>query len=190
MGKVRSGDDLRAYRASYNYRAEYFKRNPGLFGCVWFCSQCYKPLFGRKNVVIDHIIPLSRGGRNHVSNCTAICKTCNLKKSDKVDGRIVKGQVFKLFESGFSGTSRGAGAAVALGAGATMGVARGATLAGKGILGGVFKAGWAVLSNTVKLVTYPIRKGKLGAKLLFIVLYVLIILFVLINYTDLLNAWM
>lgn len=92
MAKVRSGEKLREYRKSYNYRAEYFKRNPGLFGCIWFCSQCYRPLIGKDKVIVDHIIPLSQGGRNHVSNCTAICSKCNRSKSDKIDGRILKGE--------------------------------------------------------------------------------------------------
>ena len=98
-GRVRSGEALKEYRQSYDYRREYFKRNPGLFGYIWFCSQCFRPLIGKKNVVIDHIVPLSRGGRNHVSNCTAICKKCNRDKSDKIDGRIVRGGIFKMFES-------------------------------------------------------------------------------------------
>ena len=186
MGKVRSGDNLKAYRMSYNYRAEYFKRNPGLFGCVWFCSQCYKPLFGRKNVVIDHIVPLSKGGLNRVSNCTAICRTCNSRKSDKIDGRIVKGTVFKVFESGFSNTSRGAGAAVALGAGATAGIFSGVWKLGKG----VFRGGWMVISNVAKLVFYPVVKGKPVTKLFFLLLYALAIFFVLANYTNFLDAWM
>lgn len=86
-------------RKSYNYRAEYFKRNPGLFGILWFCSQCGKPLLTKHNVCIDHIIPLNKGGSNHHLNCTAICKRCNSSKSDKIDKRIFKGFIFKAFET-------------------------------------------------------------------------------------------
>lgn len=107
-------------RDSYPYREEYFKKNPGLFECIWFCSQCYKPLFGRKNVVIDHIIPLAKGGRNHISNCTACCRKCNSKKSDIIDGRIVKGYAYKIFESNFFMAKGGIKAGLALITGVTL----------------------------------------------------------------------
>ncbi|WP_081161523.1 HNH endonuclease [Ensifer aridi] len=32
-------------------------------------------------VHIDHIIPLSRGGTNHLSNLTVSCSSCNLEKA-------------------------------------------------------------------------------------------------------------
>lgn len=190
MANVRSGERLKAYRASYDYRYEYFKRNPGLFGCVWFCSQCYKPLIGRQNVVIDHIIPLAKGGPNRVSNCTAICRKCNLSKSDKIDGRVIKGSIFKLFESGVSGASRGVGGAVALTAGLTAGAVHGTTRLGFGIVGGAFKAAGKVLATAAKLITFPLRKGSFLSKLMFLAIYTIGILYVLANYTTLLDSWL
>jgi len=86
-------------RNSYPYRKEYFKKNKGLFGCVWFCSQCGKPLFGKSNVVVDHIMPLKHGGANRTFNCVAICEKCNLKKGGKVDHRVLKGYLSKAFQS-------------------------------------------------------------------------------------------
>lgn len=86
-------------RASYNYRNEYFKRNPGIYGNIWFCSQCGKLLIGKKNVVIDHIVPLNNvAGVNRSFNTVAICQKCNSSKSDKVDYRVVKGYLAKVFE--------------------------------------------------------------------------------------------
>lgn len=86
-------------RASYNYRSEYFKRNPGIYGSIWFCSQCGKMLIGKHNVVIDHIVPLnSVAGVNRTFNTVAICQSCNSKKSDIIDYRIVKGYLAKIFE--------------------------------------------------------------------------------------------
>lgn len=86
-------------RASFNYRNEYFKKNPGIYGSIWFCSQCGKMLVGKKNVVIDHIVPLNNvAGVNRTFNTVAICQKCNSSKSDKVDYRVVKGYLAKVFE--------------------------------------------------------------------------------------------
>lgn len=190
MPKVRSGERLREYRQSYNYRAEYFKRNPGLFGCVWFCSQCYKPLIGKKNVIIDHIIPLSKGGRNHVSNCTAICAKCNRAKSDIVDGRVAKGAIFKLLESSVFRSQRGIGAALGLTAGLTAGAVSGATSVGGGIVRRTLGLGGKIIGLGAKCVTFPLRKGNMGSRLMFLALYTLIILYVLSEHTSVLNAWL
>lgn len=194
MKKVRSGEELKEYRASYNYRREYFKRNPGIFGCIWFCSQCYRPLFGKKQVYIDHIVPLSKGGVNKVSNCTAICRSCNLDKSDKVDGRVLKGTAFKFFESNVFRAQRGVGGVFALGAGLTAGAVNTTFRAGKwGItngIKGVFKLVGGVAKGVVGAVTFPLRKGGLVSRVFFVVLYTLAILYLLKEYTHLLDAWL
>lgn len=86
-------------RASFNYRNEYFKKNPGIYGNIWFCSQCGKILIGKHNVVIDHIVPLNNvAGINRTFNTVAICQKCNSAKSDRVDYRVVKGYLAKIFE--------------------------------------------------------------------------------------------
>lgn len=86
-------------RASFNYRNEYFKKNPGIYGNIWFCSQCGKILIGKHNVVIDHIMPLNNvAGVNRTFNTVAICQKCNSSKSDSIDYRVVKGYLAKLFE--------------------------------------------------------------------------------------------
>jgi hypothetical protein len=111
-----------SWRDSYNYRAEYFKRNPGLMGCVYFCAYCFKPLFSRKEVQIDHIYPPSRHVKdrdriydrkgNLISNTSflartlncsfntvASCADCNKRKSDSVGLITVRGYVSKFFGS-------------------------------------------------------------------------------------------
>lgn len=36
------------------------------------------------NLTADHVVPLTRGGSNHLSNLTACCIPCNTKKSNKL----------------------------------------------------------------------------------------------------------
>lgn len=194
MGCRVRGMTTQEYRASYNYREEYFKKNPGLFGCIWFCSQCFKPLIGRHNVVVDHIRPLNKGGLNHVSNCTACCQKCNSAKSDIVDGRMYKGYVFKFFESNLFRANRGVGAAAGLGVGlaaatASAGVRAGGKVAkhtargGSKVLGGLIKAGLGA-------VTFPLRKGSFLSRLSFLAIYVVLILYFLSTHTNVLDAWL
>lgn len=185
--KVRSGENLARYRRSYNYRSEYFKRNPGLFGHIWFCSQCGRPLIGKDNVYIDHIIPLSKGGRNHVSNCTAICFKCNRAKSDKIDGRIVKGEVFKIFESTLFRSQRGVGAVLGLITGLGVSMASGIIRTSGVVLKKGFRVGSTILGKTLEVATLPLRKGSGVSRLLFLIIYVAGILFLLSQYTDIFN---
>lgn len=96
MGNYKSSTDKK--RRSYNYRREYFKKYPGYLGCIWFCSQCKKPIIGKKNVQVDHILALNAGGANKRFNLVAICKKCNLKKSDKTGIYLVNGMVSKILE--------------------------------------------------------------------------------------------
>lgn len=84
-------------RNAYDYREEYFKHNKGLLGTFYFCALCYKPLT-RDKVEVDHIIPLAKNGINHVCNCTSTCRKCNRSKSDKIDERVVREIIFKVFE--------------------------------------------------------------------------------------------
>lgn len=85
-------------REAFNYRYAYFKKNPGLFGCIWFCSQCGIPMFGKDNVQVDHIIPLASIGLNRTINTVAICPKCNREKSDKCGKYVVKGVFAKILE--------------------------------------------------------------------------------------------
>lgn len=86
-------------REAFNYRAAYFNKNPGLFGCIWICSQCGIPMFGKENVQVDHIIPLAGLGINRTINTVAICPACNREKSDKGGKYIVKGLFAKIIEA-------------------------------------------------------------------------------------------
>ncbi|MEY8334653.1 HNH endonuclease signature motif containing protein [Lachnospiraceae bacterium 47-T17] len=95
--------DTRSYsqkkRDKMNYRYEYFKKNPGLFGCIWSCAYCHGLIIGKKNVQVDHVIPLnSVFGKNATYNLVAAHPSCNRRKSDKIDGRVAVGYISKLNE--------------------------------------------------------------------------------------------
>ena len=45
-------------------------------GACYYCGRIFKP----KDLTMDHIIPLARGGRSTRDNLVACCKDCNNKK--------------------------------------------------------------------------------------------------------------
>ncbi len=49
--------------------------------CHSQCVQCGSVV----NLHVDHIIPLSRGGREDEDNMQILCRDCNLKKHNAVD---------------------------------------------------------------------------------------------------------
>lgn len=98
MSKKKKMTKTQVKRASFNYRKAYFKKYPGLFHCIWFCSQCHKPIFGKSNVQVDHIWALNAGGINRVINTVAICPKCNRKKSDKTGFYLIHGEISKVIE--------------------------------------------------------------------------------------------
>lgn len=86
-------------RAKMDYRSEYFAHNPGLFGCIWWCAYCKRPLVGKSSVEVDHIMPLDDPrGRNRRYNLVASCMKCNRNKSNSVDRRVLEGRISKLVE--------------------------------------------------------------------------------------------
>ena len=44
------------------------------------CSACGS----NENITLDHIVPLSRGGRHSVGNLQPLCKSCNSSKKDRL----------------------------------------------------------------------------------------------------------
>ncbi len=47
------------------------------------CYYCGRPV-GFKNLTMDHIIPLSRGGRSTKDNLAPCCKACNIRKKNSL----------------------------------------------------------------------------------------------------------
>ena len=56
-------------------RSEWWLRriNPGI------CYYCRKKV-GREQLTMDHVVPLSRGGKSRKGNIVPACKECNSKK--------------------------------------------------------------------------------------------------------------
>ena len=49
-------------------------------GTCWYCGL----QVGFKNLTMDHVIPLSRGGRSTKDNLVPCCKACNNKKKSSL----------------------------------------------------------------------------------------------------------
>ena len=51
-----------------------------LYTCQYCCKLCT-----RRDLTIDHVVPLSRGGKTTWDNVVAACGHCNSKKANKTD---------------------------------------------------------------------------------------------------------
>lgn len=49
-------------------------------GTCWYCGQ----MVGFKDLTMDHVIPLARGGRSTKDNLVPCCKACNIKKKSSL----------------------------------------------------------------------------------------------------------
>lgn len=58
----------------HNKRKRVFERDN------YMCVNCKTTEY----LTIDHIIPLSKGGRNNINNLQTLCHDCNQKKADKI----------------------------------------------------------------------------------------------------------
>lgn len=75
------------YQSSYEYRRQkacIFTNNPVTRRFVFkrdgrVCRTCSTS----KNLTLDHIIPVARGGEDSMVNLQVLCKSCNSSKSDK-----------------------------------------------------------------------------------------------------------
>ncbi len=53
------------------------------------CYYCGKQSTDPKEMTLDHVVPMSRGGDNHISNCVPACWDCNLSKGNKSEKQFV-----------------------------------------------------------------------------------------------------
>ena len=57
--------------------AEWEKLKRRFMYCCAYCGH-------KKRLEMDHVIPLSRGGRHAIANILPCCRQCNMKKKDKL----------------------------------------------------------------------------------------------------------
>ena len=50
---------------------------------LYTCQYCGDS-FPNGELTIDHVLPVSKGGKTSWENCVAACKSCNFNKSDKI----------------------------------------------------------------------------------------------------------
>lgn len=62
------------------------------------CEYCKSPMdFTAEIFHIEHIIPLSKGGSNELSNLALSCSGCNMRKSHRVSNLYQHGNEFPFF---------------------------------------------------------------------------------------------
>ena len=69
---------IKIIRSLYRNRVPFSKRNVMVrdgFACV-YCGD-------ENALTIDHVLPVSRGGKSQFENCVAACKECNSIKGDR-----------------------------------------------------------------------------------------------------------
>lgn len=59
-------------------------RQQVLNDCGRICAHCGVKLRMGDNFTLEHVIPLSKGGKNDMSNYVALCGSCNKSKSDDI----------------------------------------------------------------------------------------------------------
>lgn len=68
---------------SKNFRTKIFERDN------YECQICYSNLINQPdNRVIDHKIPLSKGGSNAIGNLWLLCDSCDKRKRDSIDDEL------------------------------------------------------------------------------------------------------
>jgi 5-methylcytosine-specific restriction endonuclease McrA len=70
---------------SKKFRKDIFERDN------YECQLCYYNLIDKPDLrVIDHKIPLSKGGSNSISNLWLLCNDCDKRKKNKVFPELMK----------------------------------------------------------------------------------------------------
>ena len=57
------------------------------------CHYCHRKV-GAENLTLDHVVPVSRGGRSTRGNCVPCCKECNSAKKSYTPAEQVLARLF------------------------------------------------------------------------------------------------
>jgi len=68
-----------AYKRGYDY--DHRKRRARVLRECPYCVQCGAPA-----TVVDHIVPLARGGTDDMGNLQPLCARCHNRKTNREDG--------------------------------------------------------------------------------------------------------
>ena len=60
------------------------------------CHYCHRHV-GPENLTLDHVVPVSRGGRSTRGNCVPCCKDCNNRKKAYTPAELI---IARLEQSG------------------------------------------------------------------------------------------
>lgn len=71
-------NDFQKYRKSVR-----FSRKAVFLRDLYTCQYCNEP-FAVKDLTLDHVLPLSKGGKTEWENIVTACKKCNWSKGDKL----------------------------------------------------------------------------------------------------------
>lgn len=66
------------------YDTKYLKLRRRVLQDHPWCAVCRGPATPSDPLTVDHIVPLSRGGKNVISNMQAMHRSCNSAKRDRV----------------------------------------------------------------------------------------------------------
>jgi len=70
---------LKIIRIIYKSHVPFSKKNV-MIRDNYTCQYCGS----KKELTIDHVIPVSRGGKSNFENCVTACKSCNTKKGGRL----------------------------------------------------------------------------------------------------------
>jgi len=80
---ARATMDKRTYVRKY-FLEELIARSNGK------CFYCQKKFFSKKEMTVDHIIPVSAGGKDTLANMILSCQKCNSTKGSKALGYMFR----------------------------------------------------------------------------------------------------
>lgn len=74
---------IKIIRTIYRTKVPFSKKNV-MIRDGFICQYCG----AQKELTIDHVTPVSRGGKSTFENCVTACKDCNNRKSDKLPSEL------------------------------------------------------------------------------------------------------